>query len=71
PGPLLLESCGAGRDVLGLLERAAARFGLSARACHRILRVARTIADMSGSSLVDQTHMAEALSLRQLDRNHG
>ncbi len=71
PGPLLLESCGAGRDVLGLLERAAARFGLSARACHRILRVARTIADMSGSSVVDQTHMAEALSLRQLDRNHG
>lgn len=69
PGPLLLETCRAGRDALRLLEGAAARFGLSARACHRVLRVARTIADMAACTAVDRTHIAEALSLRQLDRS--
>jgi magnesium chelatase family protein len=66
---VLLETCCAGRDALRLLERAAARFGLSARACHRVLRVARTIADMAGCAAVEQAHIAEALSLRQLDRS--
>ncbi len=50
-----------GRD---LLLRAADRFGLSARAYHRILRVARTIADLDGSATVRQPHIAEALSYR-------
>jgi magnesium chelatase family protein len=51
-----------------LLEHAADRFTLSARAHHRILRVARTIADLAGEKKTAPGHIAEALSLRCLDR---
>ncbi|PIE13379.1 MAG: AAA family ATPase [Rhodobacterales bacterium] len=47
-----------------LLTRAAERFGLSARGYHRVLRVARTIADLDGSDAVLRPHVAEALSFR-------
>ena len=47
-----------------LLTRAAERFGLSARGYHRILRVARTIADLDGAQHVHRSHLAEALSFR-------
>jgi len=50
-----------GRD---LLLTAADRFGLSARAYHRILRVARTIADLAGEPDIRRPHIAEALSFR-------
>ena len=40
----------------------------SARACARVLRMARTIADMEGRQRIDTTHLAEAVSLRVLDR---
>jgi magnesium chelatase family protein len=51
-----------------LLERATQSLGLSARGYHRVLKVARTIADMSQSPGVEVTHLAEALALRSLDR---
>jgi len=51
----------AGRE---LLVRVAERFGLSARGYHRVLRVARTIADLAGSTHVAQNHVAEAVSFR-------
>ena len=51
----------AGRD---LLLRVAQRFGLTARGYHRVLRVARTIADLDGSADVRQPHVAEAVSYR-------
>jgi magnesium chelatase family protein len=41
---------------------------LSARAYHRVLKVARTIADLAGSDAVAMEHIAEAVALRQLDR---
>ncbi len=47
-----------------LLLKAADRFGLSARAFHRILRVARTIADLEGADDIRRPHVAEALSFR-------
>ena len=51
-----------------LLERAVDRLGLSARAHQRILRVARTIADLEGVERVSGTHLMEAIGYRRLDR---
>jgi magnesium chelatase family protein len=53
----------AGRD---LLARASEAMGLTARAYHRILRVARTIADLDGADAVRRIHVAEALSARRV-----
>ena len=43
------------------------RFGLSARAYHRILKVARTIADLASADTVGSAHVAEAIAMRRLD----
>jgi magnesium chelatase family protein len=53
---------------LDILERAMQRLGLTARGYHRVLKVARTIADMSGRPLIEVAHISEALALRSLDR---
>ncbi|MBI3773100.1 MAG: YifB family Mg chelatase-like AAA ATPase [Gammaproteobacteria bacterium] len=52
-----------------LLQQAVDRLGLSARAYHRILRVARTIADIAASDNIGIGHLSEAISYRRLDRN--
>ena len=57
---------GAGQREL--LKRAAERWQLSARSMLRVLKVARTIADLAGSSGVTTEHVAEALQLRCRDR---
>jgi magnesium chelatase family protein len=51
-----------------LLESAMASLQLSARAMHRILRLARTIADLDAQPDIGHAHLAEALSYRLLDR---
>jgi len=51
-----------------LVERAMARLGLSARAYTRVIKVARTIADLAGSEQVGAPHLAEAIQYRGLDR---
>jgi magnesium chelatase family protein len=51
-----------------LLEQAMDKLQLSARAYHRILKVARTIADISGGEKINKTHLTEAISYRSLDR---
>ena len=52
----------------GLLRMAADRLGFTGRAYHRILRVARTIADLEGAAAVGEPHIAEAIGYRVLDR---
>src|SRR5690606_7539216 len=54
-----------------LLERAIERLRLSARGTHRILRVARTIADLAGEEHVGSSHLGEAIGYRRLDRGAG
>lgn len=52
-----------------LLARAQQRFDMSARTRQRILKLARTVADLEGSALLSTTHVAEAVSYRFLDRS--
>jgi magnesium chelatase family protein len=58
----------ADEAALALLGNAMQRLALSARAYHRVLRVARSIADLAGCDRVEPAHVAEAVTLRQLDR---
>ena len=67
-GDALTAACALDDEGWSLLEAAADRFNLSARAHQRILRVSRTIADLAASKKIAPPHVAEALSLRCLDR---
>ena len=67
-GPALHEHCDTDDQCWMLLEGAAEQFNLSARTHQRILRVARTIADLADAKRITPPHIAEALSLRCLDR---
>ena len=51
-----------------LLKTAITRLGLSARAYHRILKIARTIADLDGAASLEPKHVSEAIQYRSLDR---
>ena len=68
PAKALFAACGLGLRERGLLDSAARRLGLSARACHRILRVALTIADLAGAARVGVGELSEAIGYRRLDR---
>jgi magnesium chelatase family protein len=64
----LKKYCQIGEDSKGLLEKAIDKLGLSARAYTRILKIARTIADLAGTETIRPAHVSEAIQYRSLDR---
>jgi magnesium chelatase family protein len=62
--------CDLSTDCERLLERAIVQQGLSARAHDRILKVARTVADLDGVAHIEAKHIAEAIQYRTLDRTY-
>jgi magnesium chelatase family protein len=65
---LIKKFCIVDESGLSLLRAAMERLGLTGRAFHRILKVARTIADLEGAELPRAEHVAEAIQYRSLDR---
>jgi len=67
-GRMIRRECRLGAEAEATLKSAIEDLGLSARAYDRILRVARTIADLGASDAITQDHVAEAIGYRTLDR---
>jgi predicted ATPase with chaperone activity len=67
---MIRKHCGINADGEKLLENAVTRLGLSARAHDRILKVARTIADLDASEDIQCKHLSEAIQYRTLDRDY-
>lgn len=69
-GRLLDETCQLADESRNLIIRAMDQLGLSARAYHRILRLARTIADLAQSDAIEPAHLSEAIGYRRLDQKN-
>jgi len=67
--PHLRKYCPLDEPAQALLRAAMEKFGLSARAYDRILKVARTIADLDGEEAIKPSYVAEAIQYRNLDRS--
>lgn len=65
---MIEKFCPLDAECRQILERLMERMGLSARACHRIIRLSRTIADLSGATEIAPEHISEAAGYRFLDR---
>ena len=63
-GRALSRHCALDAPGLRILEAASRRFRLSARSCHRLMKVARTIADLAGEDRIGAGHVAEAVQFR-------
>ena len=64
------EFCSLNKECTDLLEIAFKKLNLSARAYNRILKVARTIADLEGSENIEKAHLLEAIQYRSLDKKY-
>ncbi|EDM34571.1 magnesium chelatase, subunit ChlI [Pedobacter sp. BAL39] len=66
---MVRKVCKIDKQGQALIKKAMDKLGLSARAYDRILKVARTIADLAGAEAISSAHLAEAIHYRSLDRN--
>ena len=66
----LMKFCALNANASKILQKAYEKLGLSARGYDRLLRVARTIADLDSSEMITEKHIAEAIQLRNLDRRY-
>ncbi|MCL2123589.1 MAG: hypothetical protein FWH34_05815, partial [Desulfovibrionaceae bacterium] len=67
-GSLFEEHCVLGRNERAFMEQSVRSLALSARAYTRVLRLARTVADLEGAGRIRIEHLAEAVNCRALDR---
>jgi magnesium chelatase family protein len=65
------EHCQVGEGGEALMRTAITRLGMSARAHHRVLKIARTITDLDGGGPIGTAHLSEAIRYRSLDRQQG
>ena len=66
-GRALTRRCALDPAGLRVLDSACRRFHLTARGCHRLMKVARTIADLAGAERVAAEHVAEAVQFRLME----
>ena len=66
PASLIERFCVLGGEEQAMIRRAFDKFGMSARSYHKILKIARTIADLASSESITCRHIAEALQYRGL-----
>lgn len=67
---LLRKYCKLSQTAAGTLELAFTKMGLSGRAYDRILKVARTLADLEGSEIIENSHLFQSIQFRSLDRKY-